>query len=280
MRFTLGFIFLILAGLFGIAVWNNPQGITEALPSGSSFFTPKEVTTFEASFSCDQIVAANQQRLLSNDQYSLGTTAIELYPYLYMEVKYLQRDKTTSEGVVLWSLEDGEMVLDTDLWQTTHGFQDCLLASADRADFKVINTLARLGGVVEKSVFEETLYEDPNFSPNWIKSALSKYLIVFFDGEYRLHFQNPRFLVLPQTKVYHSLVTKPVEKMQFIAKKFTVGQIQKMAKAVFGSDFTIRRSQEVYLPVYSIQVNNPDGSHLESHWNAVSGKVMEGIKQL
>ena len=51
-------------------------------------------------------------------------------------------------------------------------------------------------------------------------------------------------------------------------------QIQKIAKAAFGDDFTVRNTTEVYLPVYSIEVLNPDGSTFTTYWNALTGDRM------
>jgi hypothetical protein len=59
-----------------------------------------------------------------------------------------------------------------------------------------------------------------------------------------------------------------------VAKRYSKSDIEKNAKAVFGADFTIRNSKEVFLPVYSIEVLNPDGSVLTTYWNALSGQRM------
>ena len=49
-------------------------------------------------------------------------------------------------------------------------------------------------------------------------------------------------------------------------------QIIELAKASYGSDLKIRNEQELFLPVYGLEVLNPDGSIHMSDWNAVTGQ--------
>ena len=55
-------------------------------------------------------------------------------------------------------------------------------------------------------------------------------------------------------------------------KRFRCAQIEQIARAAFGPDFAIRKTIEIFLPVYSITVQNPDGSQMTSFWNAPNGK--------
>jgi len=43
----------------------------------------------------------------------------------------------------------------------------------------------------------------------------------------------------------------------------------------FGEDFAIRRTREVYLPVYEIGVQHTDGSILTTYWNGLTGKQID-----
>jgi hypothetical protein len=79
-------------------------------------------------------------------------------------------------------------------------------------------------------------------------------------------------MVIPETKLAHWLVTKPTKKAVRVKKRYSASQIQKTAKAAFGNDFAIRRTTEIFLPVYSIVVQNPDGTLMTSYWNALNGK--------
>ena len=109
---------------------------------------------------------------------------------------------------------------------------------------------------------------------SWIESALDKQLIVQKGNELQLHFQNPKILIIPETKMTDLLVKKPYNYSQRTAAQYSVGQIMKTAKAAFGDDFSVRNSTEVFLPVYTLTVNNPDGSTFASYWNAVNGQRM------
>jgi hypothetical protein len=60
-----------------------------------------------------------------------------------------------------------------------------------------------------------------------------------------------------------------------MGKKFSHNQIRKIAEASFGQDFAVRHTLDVYLPIYSITVENPDGSHHTSYWNAINGYELQ-----
>ena len=68
------------------------------------------------------------------------------------------------------------------------------------------------------------------------------------------------------------LSPSPIKMPSASAVTFTPGQIERIAKAAFGQNFAIRTMTDVYLPVHSIIVQNPDGSIHTSHWNALNGK--------
>jgi hypothetical protein len=57
-----------------------------------------------------------------------------------------------------------------------------------------------------------------------------------------------------------------------LPRKFRNSQIEAIAKAAFRTDFAIRKTTEVFLPVIQIKVQNPDGSQMTSCWNALNGK--------
>jgi hypothetical protein len=57
-----------------------------------------------------------------------------------------------------------------------------------------------------------------------------------------------------------------------VKKRYRSSQIETIAKAAFGNDFAIRKTTEIFLPVYSIVVQNPDGSQMTTYWNALNGK--------
>ncbi|MEM1282242.1 MAG: hypothetical protein AAGG81_01670 [Chlamydiota bacterium] len=262
--------FIIVLGIIGISYWswkNNPQ-ITEQL---KQYLDKSDIITLEARYTPEQIMKAHSHELLNDDRYKYQKPALTFHPYLLIEAKYTAPNKKTREGTLLWSLVDGEMILDTDTWDKTHGFQDALLVNATRNEFKVMNALAKNGGSMTKEQLNRELNIDQSITTNWIDSARNKHLIIQKGDLLSLHFQNPKILVTPQTKIGQWLVTKPYSH-QRVPKKFTRKQIEKIAKAAFGEDFTVRSMQEVSLPVYSIGVLNPDGSVHTSFWNALNGQ--------
>lgn len=233
-----------------------------------------EFTTLKARYTPEQIMELNRKDLLIDNQHSYQDQGQKFHPYLLMEVKYTQPDKKTREGMMLWSLVDGEMVINTDSWEKTHGFEDAINAGANRNDFKLMHALSKIKGPTTFDQLQKELRIEKETLESWIESATSKYLVVQKGHEIQLHFQDPKFSVQPETKVTDWLVKKPYNHAQRVSSRYSISQIQKVTKAAFGDDFTIRSSTEVFLPVYSIEVLNPDGSTFTSYWNALTGQRM------
>lgn len=265
----LAVILIILAAIGGGLWWSSNKEIP-GWNAIQQYVENGEILTLEARYTPEQIMESHKGELLGSSK-SYGESSLKFHPYLMLSVKYTLPGQKTREGTVLWSLVDGEMVLNTDTWETTHGFEDAINAGATRSDFKILNALAASRGSMTKDQLQKELRLDTDtLEPN-LESTRDKHLIIVKGNEVTLHFENPKFLVTPQTKINQPLVTKPYSQAQRVSKQFSKAQIEKITQAAFGPDFTIRSLKEVFLPVYSIQVVNPDGSILTSYWNALTG---------
>lgn len=233
-----------------------------------------EFTTLKARYTPEQIMEINRKDLLVDNQHTFKDSGLKFHPYVLMEIKYTQPEKKSREGAMLWSLVDGEMVINTDSWEKTHGFEDSINAGANRNDFKLMHALAKFKGSSTLEQLQKDLRIEKETLDSWIESAVSKYLIVQKGNEIQLHFQDPKLSVLPETKMTDWLVKKPYNHAQRLSGQYSIAQIQKVAKAAYGDDFAVRSSAEVFLPVYSIEVLNPDGSTFTSYWNALTGQRM------
>ncbi len=263
---------LILVGLIVVSslwVWNNNPNLSDTI---AQYIENGDFLTLEARFSPEEIMDAHRHELLVDSTHSYQEPSLKFHPYLLIEAKFIDRNQRTREGILLWSLVDGEMVLDTDTWEKTHGFQDALLVNASQNEFKILNALAKHGGVSTHERLKTDLGLEPEIFNPWIRSARNKHLIIQKNNNLYLHFQNPKILVRPQTKISQWLVTKPYNHAQRVSKRFSRKQIEKISKAAFGKDFTVRSMREVSLPVYSVGVLNPDGSIHTSFWNALNGQ--------
>lgn len=265
---TLKIALILLAGIGAWIAWTQ----TGLHDSFSQYVENGEILTLEARYTPEQIIEAHRNEFVKDERHLLQEPALTFYPYLVMEVKYTQPDKKSKEGVILWGMVDGEMVLNTDTWEKTHGFEDTVNAKASHEEFKILNALAKSGGTTSEDQLLKSLHMEPEIAKSWIQSAKDKHLITARGNQIFLHFQDPKILVTPQTKMTRHLVTKPYALSQMISKKYSKRQIERTAQAAFGNDFTIRSSSEVFLPVYKIEVLNPDGSILTTHWNAINGQ--------
>ena len=232
-----------------------------------------DIQTLEARYSAEDIMKNNQKKLIGDSQRQYKEPIYKYQPYVLMDVKFIQ-DKKTKEGVALWSLMDGEMVLNADTFEKTHGFEDAINAKASKEEFKVINAIAKNNGSLSKDELISSLQLDADIIAPWLESAIDKHLVTRKGNQLQLHFENPKILVTPQTKFNQLLVSKPYNHSQRISQKYSISQIEKVAKAAFGSEFNIRRIAEVYLPIYQIRTENPDGSTTMTEWNAVTGQMI------
>jgi len=234
----------------------------------------KKFNTLEVRYSAENIMDAHKRELLKDSSHSYLEPSLKFHPYLLMEVKYNRSIDKTGEGLILWSLTDGEMVISTNSWEMTHGFKDCIGSGADKDDFKIINALASRGGYMDRETLSKILNVDNDILDQWIENCRKKNLITQNGNVYRLHFQNPRMQVTPETKVDQSIVTKSGRYAARISKRFRSSQIESIARSAFGNDFAIRKKTEIFLPVYSITVQNPDGSLMTTYFNALNGKKL------
>lgn len=266
-------LFFLVAG--SLAAFIGYSYVTEGeiplLDIAKTYIDNSEIVTLEARLTPQQIVEQNKKELLGKEGKSYQEPILKFAPYLLLDVKYLDNSKSR-EGILLWSLLDGEMVLNADTWEKTHGFHDAIESGASSQDFKLLNLLAYHSGSLTKEKIQKELHLDSERVDSLIDGAKRKHLVSVKGTEVKLHFQDPLFLVAPETKIKQSLVTKPFQREASLAKRYSKGQIDKVTQAAFGEDFKIRSKKEVFLPIYQIQVQNNDGSVMTSFWNALTGK--------
>lgn len=267
-------IVTIVAFLAAAALWIYFEPISNTLVA---YVENGDFLTLEARYSPEEILEAQKTTLLGGNARSYKSVSTKYHPYLLLEVKYTSPDKKTREGVVLWSLVDGEILLNTENGDRTHGYRDAIMNSATRNDYKILHTLARHGGTLAIEQLKHELRLEEDTVDNWIASARSKHLVFQKGNLVQLHFQNPKLVLSPQTTIAQRIVTKPYGQADWLKKQLNRSTIENNAKAAFGSDFTVRSAQEIYLPLFSIEVLNPDGSVMTSYWNPLNGQQVQSV---
>lgn len=266
---------IILLCLVGVGaalwLWKDRSVVDNWKDQLVEYIDNQDIATLESKYTPEQIMAVHQAEFIGQDKRSWQEPLYKFYPYLLLDVKYTE-DQKSREGVLLWGLIDGEMALNTETWETTHGFKDCLDCQATRSDFKIIQALARSQGTASIENLQKELRVERETLDPWIESAKQKHLVVQKGPILQLHFENPKLLVAPQTRIKQQLVSKTATHAQKVPRTYSRNQVLAVAKAAFGDDFKVRSEQEVFLPVYSLQVLNPDGSIYTSDWNAITGE--------
>lgn len=235
---------------------------------------------FEIKLSEKELMNEMRAALLKDKDHSYHKSTLKLSPYALLEAKFVDDKGKTKEGWLLWSEVDGEIVLDTDSFETTHGFRDALMADATADDFMLMHALAKKNGTARKELLRKDLGLEKDPFERTLKNASKKNLIVILNDFVKLHLQDPRIVNFPITRITHSQVIREVDFASMIPKQFSLRKIEKMAKVAFGSNFTIRSSKEIYLPIWKLEVKKPDGSLAVSYWNAVSGAEIDPKKSL
>ncbi|MDP1881189.1 MAG: hypothetical protein Q8K60_09655 [Parachlamydiaceae bacterium] len=238
-----------------------------------NYIDNRDIATLESRFTPEEILDRHRQSILGSDKEgkSIKNTSLMYYPYLLLEVKFMA-DQKPKEGSLLWGMTDGEIVLNTSTWETTHGFRDCLECHANRNDFKILQSLAKYNGGVSIEELQKELKIEREVLDPWIEETKKKHLIVVKGNFVQLHFEQPKLLVNPQTHIKEPIVSKPQGMNQKATRNFGRSQILTLAKAAFGNEFKIRSEEEIYLPVFRFEVFNYDGSVQVSEWNALTGQ--------
>ena len=263
---------LVAAISYGMYWYNDTKPDLKA--KALEFVNSGDFHTLEARFSANQIMEMNKKFLLKDEKHKFLSPVIKFSPYVLIEVKYNTVEMQTGEGVILWDLLEGEMVLNTDHWEKTHGFSDCINANIEKNEFRVINALAERGGALDRENLLRVLQIENDVLGGWLDGCRRKKLVVQNGNTYRLHLQKPRLAVKPETLIDDRLVTKSYKSTERLPRRFSHHQVKKIAEAAFGQDFAIRHTLDVYLPIYCITVQNPDGSVHTSYWNAINGRAI------
>jgi len=261
----------ILVVLLLLWSWQNDTNIRSMI---EQYVDNGDIITFEARYSADRIIEEKLQTLMADSERTFQKAEQKFHPYVLFEVKYAGADNKSKEGVLLWDLVDGEMVINCSSWEKTHGFEDAINAKASSNDFKIIHALSNphARGRLTLDHLQRDLQADKELVEEWVESAKDKHLIVQRGGDFLLHLENPKMAVVPQTLFDQNMVTKPYSHAQKILRRYTIKEIENISYMAFGSDFAIRSKREVFLPIYSIEFANADGSTLTTHWNALTGR--------
>ncbi len=258
--------------LGGWFIWDSFPNLREIVKEK---FHSTDLRTLEIRFSAEEIMERNRRELLKGEDYAYLEPRLVFYPYVMMKTKFTTPQLRTQEGILLWGLTDGEMVINTSNWERTHGFEDCLLAKATKNDFKILKAIIEAGGAIDRENLYQKFKADADIVDKWITCCRNKKLVAVSGNHFRLHLQNPHLENTPITLLNEPLVAQPTKYSIKSKKRYSIAQVRKLAQIAFGDDFAIKSTVQIFLPVYNIEVQNPDGSVLVTYWNALNGRRFE-----
>lgn len=269
MPFSRTLLYSLLAALvFGI-LWIS---FDDRLDSIGNYVQNKDLLSLETRFQPDEIMEMHKDELIGTSNRTYQEPVLLFHPYLLLRVKYFDKNHKTKESAILWSELNGEMVINTDTWEQTKGFAEAINAGATPLEFRLLNALAANKGPLNRDKLMKELHMEQAPFNALVNSLKQKQLIVIKGNDVLLHLENPRFHINPETKMESTFVVKPVHQGKKLSGKYGRSKIENAAKAAFGEEFTVMESEEIFLPVFRISLQNLDGSTLITDWNAITGK--------
>jgi len=263
------FLFLLACGGGAFWIYHHEGQLQQIImPSDRDVV----IETFETAYQPEELIAKNG-RLLPTKQHSFGTVTLFFSPYLLVQGKYSPDGRSSQPASMLWDMTDGELVLDTNSFDHTQGFSDCLMSSANADDFRILHTLTKRGPLSKEAITKELGSEDAVICDR-IESLKKRHLVIVSGDIVRLHVETPLLKVEPITGITKPFVNRHSTHGVLISTVYSKSDIETLVKAAFGPDLAIRSSRVIYIPTYEIQINNPDGSHRKTYWNGISGKEM------
>ncbi|WP_236574869.1 hypothetical protein [Chlamydia sp. 17-3921] len=226
-----------------------------------------------------------EQALALFPEFREKKTFVELnfIPHVLMRVRFSKEDLSkrnmvSQEGEILWSLVNGEMVLNTGTWACSKGFQECLLLNADKQDIYVMQALAGLGGAASKDSLIQALAMKNLRAEKVIKECHKKKLVFASGSHISTHFQQLHPIKGCITTLHNPPVwlQKPVGSVFFPAQ-YSEDKVLRLVRMIFGSNFLILRSSTVYVPVYKVFLVSSDNSVRIEYVNGVTGKLFYDI---
>lgn len=273
-------LLLVLALGLGLYIYLFPQYQPESLLRSTihtinSKISPREIEidTFEISYPENEI-AAKMAKALPTEKHTLNAGKLLYTPCLLLEVKYNKNGRSTETAEMLWDLLEGEMILSTDHFQETSGFCDCLKSKANIDDFRMLHTLASRGGAMSQEALIQQSGIDEGRASSIIESLRYRHLITVTTDGIRLHVKNPLFRVDPETKMTRHIVQRKIQSSCTVPETFSESQIESLIQSAYGKDIAILESSFIWIPVWQMDITNPDGSMRRTFWNALSGKEM------
>ncbi|HSX26309.1 MAG TPA: hypothetical protein VLE89_04800, partial [Chlamydiales bacterium] len=149
----------VLIGLGAFWAWIYFPGFRTKV---EDYLSSGTFQTLEVRYSAESIMESHRKELLKDGDHVYLEPILKFVPYLLMDVKYIRTNDKTGEGIILWGLVDGEMVINTGTWENTHGFTDCIASNATRYEFKIINALAARGGAWDREGLSKFLNIENN----------------------------------------------------------------------------------------------------------------------
>ncbi|CCP92432.1 hypothetical protein L2BCAN1_00574 [Chlamydia trachomatis L2b/Canada1] len=231
----------------------------------------ERLCVFERRVSEEQVLA-----MFAKDKASAELLFV---PHVLMRVRFSgEEDKRAGshEGAMLWSLSNGEMVLNTGSWTYSKGFRECLMLKAGKQDVQLMQVLAGMGGSASREVLSQALSMRNVRADRVIRACQKKKLIFTHDNLIYSHFQQPQPIKGCMTVFNSSPVWLAKPKGSTVCSVvYPEDRIQNLVEMIFGDNFFILSSEQIHVPVYKVSIAASDSSVRVEYINAITGKPFD-----
>ncbi|AGR97706.1 hypothetical protein [Chlamydia trachomatis] len=231
----------------------------------------ERLCVFERRVSEEQVLA-----MFAKDKASAELLFV---PHVLMRVRFSgEEDKRAGshEGAMLWSLSNGEMVLNTGSWTYSKGFRECLMLKAGKQDVQLMQVLAGMGGSASREVLSQALSMRNVRADRVIRACQKKKLIFTHDNLIYSHFQQPQPIKGCMTVFNSSPVWLAKPKGSTVCSVvYPEDRIQNLVEMIFGDNFFILSSEQIHVPVYKVSIAASDSSVRVEYINAITGKSFD-----
>lgn len=235
------------------------------------YYENGNLTTLKPRFTTEQILNNARPELIQENTAKIKAPVTKMLPLLLLEVKYKGEDDRPKEGYWIWNSFQGELILNLNPLEMTHGFRDAINSRASLDEFRLIKALA-VKGSLNKDLLKRQLGLNQNFE-SLLQTAQKKQLILVQGQNVKLHLQSPK-IETPSSIALPSFVLLPYEHSQIISHPFSKSEVAFALESAFGPNLKIRSIKEIFMPILEIDVEKKDGSHVLYHFNSVTGETL------
>lgn len=236
----------------------------------------EEIYAFTPRYQAQDLLKAHKKILLRKGSDTFLPPKLYYMPSVLVDLKKKQKNGKVIESTQLWSLTDGERILNLADWKTTKGYGLIIDLDASHDEIALLD---------EMSTYKVANVDDLHQKLSVNKYQLEKVLkkteekgLTKKKGKTIYLLKNPFVLSLEDAPLNLPALTHSSHYAGYFQKRFSKWQIATLIHKASESD-TIECMREVNIPIWQIPVVRDNGKKVVSYWNALNGQLVATIEE-